>query len=112
MTMANTHIAGSKMSTHADRILEFVTRFPGRDDDEISNLLAIRPRQTVNQICRALEAAGQVRRAQGPLGKIANFPVDGQSDGESALRAIAEPDLDDETTAAKGERTQITKEEA
>lgn len=33
---------------------------------------AISPRQTVNQICRALERAGMVRRRPGPDGKIVN----------------------------------------
>lgn len=61
------------------RILEFVREFPGRDDDEISRLLDIRPRQTVNQICRALAATGQVVRRPGQSGKISNFPKAGRA---------------------------------
>lgn len=64
------------MPTNADAILAFVTQHPGRDDDEIARALAISPRQTVNQICRSLERQGQVRRAPGPSGKIANFPAE------------------------------------
>jgi hypothetical protein len=42
------------------------------DDDQIAARTAISPRQTVNQICRALERAGMVRRRPGPDGKIVN----------------------------------------
>lgn len=95
------------MSPRSERILEFVTRFPGRDDDEISKSLAIRPRQTVNQICRALEATGRVRRAPGPLGKIANYPVDRHSAG-AARSAVAEPDLEGESFAVVATRPALT----
>jgi hypothetical protein len=62
------------MATHADMILEFIHRFPGRDDDEIARALAISARQQVNQICRRLERGGRITRAPGSSGKIANFP--------------------------------------
>jgi hypothetical protein len=42
------------------------------DDDQIAARTGISPRQTVNQICRALEHAGMVRRRSGPDGKIIN----------------------------------------
>lgn len=42
------------------------------DDDQISERAGISPRQSVNQICRALERAGIVRRRIGPDGKIIN----------------------------------------
>jgi len=42
------------------------------DDDQVAARVGISPRQTVNQICRALERAGTVRRRQGPDGKIVN----------------------------------------
>lgn len=57
-----------------ERVADFVRRFPGRDDDEISAALRIRPRQTINQACRALERAGLIERKPGMNGKIANFP--------------------------------------
>ena len=40
------------------------------DDDQIAARTGISPRQTVNQVCRALEHAGMVRRRPGPDGKI------------------------------------------
>jgi hypothetical protein len=61
--------------TNAERILDFISRFPGRDDDEITAALGLSQRQTVNQVARQLEQRGQVRRAPGPTGKIANYPV-------------------------------------
>lgn len=65
------------MTTHADRILEFVRRFPGRDDDEISRSLNISPRQSVNIACRALAQRGYLKRKPGPNGKICNYPSGG-----------------------------------
>ena len=42
------------------------------DDDQLAARTGISPRQTVNQVCRALERAGMVRRRPGPDGKIVN----------------------------------------
>jgi len=61
------------MTTHAERIIEYLERLPGRDDDEISRALGISPRQTVNITCRALEQAGRLSRQKGPQGKIVNY---------------------------------------
>jgi DNA-binding IscR family transcriptional regulator len=58
--------------TNTDRVLDFITRFPERDDDEISATLKILPRQQVNQICHRLKKAGQIQRVTGPQGKIVN----------------------------------------
>jgi hypothetical protein len=58
--------------TNTDRVLDFITRFPERDDDEISATLKILPRQQVNQICHRLKKAGQIQRFTGPQGKIVN----------------------------------------
>lgn len=60
--------------SNSDRVLDFIQRFPGRDDDEIASDLAISPRQQVNQICRRLEREGRIRRAPGGAGKIVNYP--------------------------------------
>lgn len=57
------------------RIADFIVRFPGRNDDEISKALKITPRQTVNQICRALANAGVVERRPNAIGKLANYPL-------------------------------------
>ncbi|MEG8223341.1 hypothetical protein OSJ57_22435 [Sphingomonas sp. HH69] len=56
-------------------IIDFISKYPGRDDDEISAALQIRPRQTINQICRKLEKEGVVKRCRGSSGKIVNYPV-------------------------------------
>lgn len=58
-----------------DQILEFVCSFPGRDDDQISAALNIKPRQAVNQACRKLADMGKVERRPGLSGKIGNFPL-------------------------------------
>jgi hypothetical protein len=42
------------------------------DDDQLAARTGISPRQRVNQLCRALERAGMVRRRPGPEGKIVN----------------------------------------
>jgi hypothetical protein len=42
------------------------------DDVELSQRAGVRPRQAVDQICRALERSGVLRRYQGPGGKIVN----------------------------------------
>ncbi len=60
------------------------------DDDELARRVGIEPRQTVNQICRALESDGVIRRRQGPDGKIVN---------ELLSREAAGP-ADDQTTEA------------
>lgn len=46
------------------------------DDDELSARAMIYPRQQVNQICRALERGGVLRRVLGPNGKLVNELVD------------------------------------
>jgi hypothetical protein len=42
------------------------------DDDQIAARTGISPRQTVNQVCRALEGTGLLRRLVGPDGKVVN----------------------------------------
>jgi hypothetical protein len=42
------------------------------DDDQLSQRTQIRPRQTVNQICRRLQLEGLIDRVSGPEGKIVN----------------------------------------
>ena len=63
--------------TNSDRILELLRRRPGLDDDEISRLSGVEPRQQVNQLCRRLEKEGVLERVRGPSGKIVNIPLDG-----------------------------------
>ena len=71
--------------TNADHILELLRRQPGLDDDRISELTGIKPRQQVNQICRRLENQGVLRRSTGVTGKIVNYPVEGLSKGDALL---------------------------
>lgn len=58
--------------TNIERVLEAIKRNTGRDDDELSVMLSIRPRQQVNQICHKLEKQGQIVREIGRNGKIVN----------------------------------------
>ncbi len=62
--------------THRERIVELLRKQPGLDDDEISRLTGIEPRQQVNQICHRLENQGQLKRVPGPAGKIVNYLMD------------------------------------
>lgn len=73
-----------------DRILDFVARFPGRDDDEIASALSIRPRQTVNLACRELMKADRVERRVGPRGKIANYPTGSATSSNSTAGGKAD----------------------
>jgi hypothetical protein len=62
------------------------------DDDQIAARTGISPRQTVNQICRALEHAGMVRRRPGPDGKIFNEGLGAQDrNPEAPQRRRARP---------------------
>jgi hypothetical protein len=71
-------IVEGKLSNQRERVLEFISKFPGRDDDEIAAALQISPRQTVNQICRQLCREQLLYRAPGQGGKLVNFAtVDG-----------------------------------
>jgi hypothetical protein len=65
------------------------------DDDQLAARTGISPRQTVNQVCRALERAGMVRRRPGPDGKIVNEWL-----GEPGREPASTPSL--EGTAAAG----------
>ena len=58
---------------NADKIINLIRESPGLNDDEISRLTGITPRQQVNQICRRLENIGVIRRTKGPLGKYVNI---------------------------------------
>lgn len=62
------------MSTLAERILDALGSGP-LDDDVLAHRLAVAQRQTVNQTARRMEGRGQLRRYQGPDGKIVNALV-------------------------------------
>lgn len=61
------------MPTNKEKILVFLKNADkGYDDDELSNILKILPRQQVNQICKRLEQRNLITR-QRIDGKIKNF---------------------------------------
>ena len=67
--------------TNVHKVLELIRRNPeGLDDDEISEMSGVRPRQQIYQICTRLEAAGHIWRESleksGKRKKIHNFPVE------------------------------------
>lgn len=70
------------------------------DDDQLSERSGVRPRQTVNRLCRDLERDNVVRRYQGPNGKMVNELV-GLSDTRTQADVMAEMsparDFTDET---------------
>ena len=61
--------------SNEERIAALLRCRPGLDDDEISQLAGIKPRQQVNQICRRLERRGVLMRTAGPREKIVNALV-------------------------------------
>lgn len=66
------HVTVAEM-TVARRVLEELQRSSRPlDDDELARRLGVSRRQTVNQVCRRLDQAGQLRRYVGPGGKIVN----------------------------------------
>jgi len=70
--------------TYAELIINLLAQQPGLDDDQLARQLGIEPRQTVNQLCRRLEAQGLLVRERGPAGKIVNRLA-----GSSNARSIA-----------------------
>ncbi|WP_432940168.1 hypothetical protein ACQPXM_31065 [Kribbella sp. CA-253562] len=75
--------------TNQERIL---TALHGRtiplNDDELSAVTGVKPRQAVNQICRALAEAGVIARGVGAGGKLVNWIA--QPVAETALSAEPE----------------------
>lgn len=63
--------------TNVDRILNLLATCPGLDDDEVSRVSGVTPRQQVNVICRRLADRGLLVRKPGASGKIGNFPTSG-----------------------------------
>jgi hypothetical protein len=54
------------------------------DDDQLSERAGVRPRQTVNQICRDLELRKVLRRYVGRDGKLVNELIDSSAVGPGA----------------------------
>ncbi len=67
--------------TNTQTVLELIRKHPeGLDDDEITKMTGIRPRQQIYQICTRLEGAGHIWRESlamsGKRKKIHNFPIE------------------------------------
>ena len=77
--------------TNIDRVIKLVRREPGLDDDKISVLTGVKPRNQVNRICNDLAKLGKLRRIQGPKRKLINQWIGAES---------SEPDLDDQQSGA------------
>ena len=58
--------------TPENLIIAILERFPGLDDDELSIISGLQPRQKVSQICRDLESQGLLVRERKEHGKIVN----------------------------------------
>jgi len=58
--------------TQRQEVIDFISAFPDRDDDEIAAALSFSQRQTVNVICRKLLAEGMLDRIVGHQGKLVN----------------------------------------
>lgn len=57
--------------SNEQKILNFLARHQqSYDDDQLSELLSIEPRQQVNQICRRLKSQGKIQRLK--VSKIRN----------------------------------------
>ena len=73
--------AGAMPSTNKEQIFDLIQCHPeGLDDDDISELSGVRPRQQVQQLCNQLAAVDRIRRESvskaGKRRKIHNFPVE------------------------------------
>lgn len=95
------------MAAQEQRVLDFINRFPGRDDDEIAAALGISPRQTVNIICRRLVKRGEVRRDKASGRKIVNYPSGAPAARLKSIGAVIEPDAEGEI-APRSERPRLS----
>jgi hypothetical protein len=79
--------------TNADRILHTLKRHPeGLDDDELSQLSGVTPRQQVNMICRKLEADGIVLRERDyTRGKTVNRLTGQEAGGTARAKPFERP---------------------
>jgi hypothetical protein len=79
------------------------------DDDELSALLDVRPRQTINRACRALQNSGRLRRYVGPAGKIVNdiAMVDGDELVAPTTETLRQPRAGDSTAQRRAETVMI-----
>ena len=67
--------------TNKEEVFDLIQGHPdGLDDDDISDMTGIKPRQQVQQLCNQLASTKRIRRESvektGKRRKIHNFPVD------------------------------------
>ena len=87
--------------TNRERVLALIQSNPkGLTDSEIRDLTGIRPHQQVNQICRALEQIGDIKRVDGSKGYIINIPSDvstAETDATHEQETSNEVDVDQDS---------------
>jgi hypothetical protein len=83
--------------TNKEEIFDLIQKHPeGLDDDDISNMTGIEPRQQVQQLCNQLASVKRIRRESvdkaGKRRKIHNFPsaADDIQAGITAIRGASE----------------------
>ena len=67
--------------TNKEDVFDLIQKHPeGLDDDDISAMIGIKPRQQVQQLCNRLAASNRIRRESvqkpGKRRKIHNFPIE------------------------------------
>lgn len=79
------------MATRRQQVIEFIAKFPDRDDDEIAAALQFPQRQGVNIICRDLIAEGLLDRVVGERGKLVNrLRAEPPSSNDAVMKAEVE----------------------
>ena len=78
--------------TNKEEIFDLIQKHPeGLDDDDLSNMTGIKPRQQVQQLCNQLASVKRIRRESidkaGKRRKIHNFPGAGE-DVQSSTTAF------------------------
>src|SRR5690349_10605739 len=73
--------AARRAMTNREEVFDLIQGHPeGLDDDDISEMTGIRPRQQVQQLCNQLASTKRIRRESvektGKRRKIHNFPAD------------------------------------
>jgi hypothetical protein len=80
--------------TNKEEVLGLIKDHPeGLDDDDISDLTGIKPRQQIQQLCNQLAATNRIRRESveknGKRRKIHNFPANESNAGEAVTGSPA-----------------------
>src|SRR5581483_2322984 len=83
--------------TNKEEVFDVIQSHPeGLDDDDISEITGIKPRQQVQQLCNQLAASQRIRRESvekiGKRRKIHNFPTAGDSPAHSETSSRTERD--------------------